>query len=301
MNSRIILSTADFSANNIGKYVELSDLTKKVLAKQTQYEEESTQAIALNTFLNQLTEEGFIGGENPILKYLVIPSLAANGNQLMYNIAHLDSSGYPTNEVSAEEISAEIKAFNPIIDNEKIIGCKVGPTSPMAYQEYYNQVKLFVDNLINLDSAYPDMSVCVELLGVSTDTRPMIALGAGFQFAIYNNEIGIIASSTNEKYVKRSVNNLEVGFVGMVYDSSNFNLETVIENGTVGALDENGATSIRTSKDIDFYNRVSFGQHIYDTNKHTKFSALAIGRGMSTTQLNSFKTSLHTLLNILNG
>lgn len=121
MESRIILSTADFSANNIGRYVELSDLTKKVLAKQTQYDRDSVEAIALNTFLTQLTSDGFIGGDSPLLTSLFIPALAKSHDELLYNIASLDESGYPVNGMSAEELSAETKGYSIYEKNGRII------------------------------------------------------------------------------------------------------------------------------------------------------------------------------------
>lgn len=123
MKARIILSAADFSQNNIGRIVELSDFTKKVLKKQTQYNEDSNEAQALDTFLNTLADNGFIGGDSPLLKTLVIPGLAANHGQLMYNIASLDKDGYPVNIMpSAEQVVAENKrAYRPILDSSNRI------------------------------------------------------------------------------------------------------------------------------------------------------------------------------------
>lgn len=118
MKARIILSNADFSANNIGKYVALSDFTKKVLSKQTQYSEESDEADALNIFLNHLTEDGFIGGESPILRTLIIPGLASGHSELLYDLAQLDGNGYPTNVMSQGEADAteENRVYRPVLD-----------------------------------------------------------------------------------------------------------------------------------------------------------------------------------------
>lgn len=122
MDSRIILTKADFSANNIGRYVELSDLTKKVLAKQTQYGFDSEEAIALDTFLGQLTMGGFIGGDNPLIKDMFIPALASGHDELLYNIAYLDGNGYPTNGMSQAEQEAEMKALKAVLSGDRVIG-----------------------------------------------------------------------------------------------------------------------------------------------------------------------------------
>lgn len=118
MKARIILSNADFSANNIGKYVALSDFTKKVLSKQTQYSEESDEADALNIFLNHLTEDGFIGGETPLLRTLIIPGLASGHSELLYDLAQLDGNGYPTNVMSQGESEATEanRVYRPVLD-----------------------------------------------------------------------------------------------------------------------------------------------------------------------------------------
>lgn len=127
MESRIILSQADFSANNIGRYVELLDLTKKVLAKQTQYNTDSEEGIALNTFLQNLTDDGFLGGDNPLLHQLIIPGLASNHDELLYDIAHTDTDGYPVNAMAQTELEAadNLKVYRPVIDaNNRIIAIR---------------------------------------------------------------------------------------------------------------------------------------------------------------------------------
>lgn len=123
MESRIILSQADFSANNIGRYVELLDLTKKVLTKQTQYDEDSEEAIALNTFLQNLTNDGFLGGDNPLLDMLIIPGLASSHGEMLYDIAQKDESGYPLNLMPEPEQIAEenLRCYRPIVNGGKIV------------------------------------------------------------------------------------------------------------------------------------------------------------------------------------
>lgn len=97
MSANITLSRANFSANNIGRVAIMSELTKKVLSKQTQYSIDSAEAAALDTFLAALTAGGFIGGETPKLSVLMIPALASGHDDLFYNICKLDENGAPTN------------------------------------------------------------------------------------------------------------------------------------------------------------------------------------------------------------
>lgn len=103
MENRIILSRADFSANNIGRIIELTDLTKKVLSKQTQYKIGSDESIALDVFLMALKENGYIGGDHAKLSVLMIPALASGHDDLFYNICALDDEGYPTNWMPSAE------------------------------------------------------------------------------------------------------------------------------------------------------------------------------------------------------
>ena len=143
MEARIILSNADFSANNIGKYVELSDFTKKVLSKQTQYSEDSDEANALNIFLNHLTEDGFIGGSSPLLDMLIIPGLARDHSELMYDIAQLDENGYPSNIMPAAEQSAEAskRCYRPITSNGKVVALQRYSDSTMQTSDANAQTR----------------------------------------------------------------------------------------------------------------------------------------------------------------
>ena len=164
MENRIILTKADFSQNNIGRYVELSQLTKKVLSKQTQYNESSDEAIALHEFLDELTNNGYIGGTNPILKTLIIPALASSHDEFLYNIALLDSYGYPTDEMSSEEKVAEIKALYPTYSGTKIIGLVKKYTEDMT--TIVAQITKQATIATHLESlsdgnTYPDYSVIV--------------------------------------------------------------------------------------------------------------------------------------------
>lgn len=95
MDGIITLLKADFSANNIGKVNLLGSYTKKLLAKQTKYNIDSTEAVALDTYVKSLEAGGFIGGENPLLTVLMLPCLAAKRDELFFNIAKNDDGGYP--------------------------------------------------------------------------------------------------------------------------------------------------------------------------------------------------------------
>lgn len=164
MKNRIILTKADFSQNNIGRYVELSQLTKNVLSKQTQYNEYSAEAIALNEFLDELTNNGYIGGTNPILKTLIIPALASSHDEFLYNIALLDSDGYPTDEMSSEEKAAEVKALYPTYSDTKIVGLVRKYTEDMTsiVTQLTKQATIATHlESLSTGNTYPDYSVIV--------------------------------------------------------------------------------------------------------------------------------------------
>lgn len=195
MENRIILTKADFSQNNIGRYVELSQLTKKVLSKQTQYNEGSAEAFALNEFLDELTNNGYIGGTNPILKTLIIPALANSHDEFLYNIAFLDSDGYPTDEMSSDEKTAEIKALYPTYSGTKIVGVVKKYTEAMT--SIVTQITKQATINTHLESlsdtrTYPDYSIIVCERG-GFENIPL--------FEGQSNTVVLNASKTNVKLI----------------------------------------------------------------------------------------------------
>lgn len=92
----ITLKKADFSASNIGKVSMLNAYTKKVLAAQTKYGEDSAEALAINTFIEKMIAHNYIGDNaNSHLRVLMLPCLAKDTNEMWLNIARTDASGNP--------------------------------------------------------------------------------------------------------------------------------------------------------------------------------------------------------------
>lgn len=92
----ITLKKADFSASNIGKVSMLNAYTKKVLATQTKYAEDSKEAIAINAFIENLTSKKYIGNNNTsLLRVLMLPCLAKSESEMFINLARTDASGNP--------------------------------------------------------------------------------------------------------------------------------------------------------------------------------------------------------------
>lgn len=90
------MKKADFSANNIGKVSLLNAYTKKVLATQTKYAEDSKEAVALNAFIENLTSKGYIGNNSTsLLRVLMLPCLAKSESEMFINLARTDASGKP--------------------------------------------------------------------------------------------------------------------------------------------------------------------------------------------------------------
>ena len=302
MKSRIILSTADFSANNIGRYVELSDLTKKVLAKQTLYDEQSSEAAALNTFLAGLTDNGFIGGTNPLIKYLVIPALANNNDQLLYNIAELDGEGYPTDKRSDAEkaAAADKKVFNLYTGNNVVKGLYACNNS-ISSSDFITQRKQVLDGFFTKGVQYPPMSVCMWCPQVSsTSGDKLLEIGGGYSFVMKNNIVGLISENTSDRYLKASISGLGTGFVGITCDEANEQITAMFDNGTLGEVQSLNATTISQSNDDSYYNAINFGLHVYDDERKFHTSVIAFGNAMTTEQMTQFKSLLTSFLTSLN-
>lgn len=289
MNARIILNQADFSANNIGQIVELSDLTKKVLAKQTQYGEDSTEAIALNTFLAQLTTNGFIGGESPILNLLFIPCIANSHGELMYNVARLDSDGYPTDSMSSDEASAAeaSQAYWPVTINGRIVGMRAhyfegGAT---ASQTEFNSY-----TLAGQGGKMKSFTFVMYRLGEATTGASVIFVNhsSGSTFSLSTNFARVNYGKNNIMYA--NINNSKLsGFSGISYKSGE-GFEALLDNGTIGTSTYNSeVTDAGTNNNIIF---PALG--IQENN--LAMPIIAIGNYMTSSQLSSFKTLVNTFL-----
>lgn len=181
MEGIIILKKADFSANNIGSITIMSERTKKLLSKMTQYGEDSSEATHLNNYIAALETNGFIGN-NGLIKHLFIPALAGNDNELLMDIATLDEGGYPTDKRSEELKAATTKTVVSWQKGGKTIGLRcLYPTSGMTATEYRNQSTIVVDLFKNVGDVY--------------DSFTMFTFG------------NILSSNNNDKYLSNLSNN----------------------------------------------------------------------------------------------
>lgn len=298
MKARIILNQADFSANNIGKYAELSDYTKKVLAKQTQYTEDSNEANSLNTFLNELISRGFLGGSEPILNYLVIPALAGNAEQLLFNIAELDVDGYPVDKRNDSEKSAVYKVHTPLYSGDKIVGLQVAPTSELTTTQFLQQQSQQINGLLEKSSAYPSMSLCLVCPSISViDADLLVQFGAGYTLNLFNNYYGLYSLNTDVRYLKRTISDLQAGFIGVGY-KNDYTLSSMF-TGVEGELETLNPNLMKTSSSGE-YNYLRLGKYVYDGTRQFKANAIALGKGMTVEQMGVFRTLINNLLADLN-
>lgn len=233
MKAKITLKDADFSANNIGQLVDPSPLTLAVLTKQTQYGPNSDEARALNAFLNRLENDGFLG-ENGSIKTLIIPALASQQSELMYNIALLDSNGYPTNEMSAEEIAAATKCYVPLISGTRVIGLE-----STTYQgdgidsSVIGAQKAFEPHILTIQELIPSHSVITFIPQSSGNLSTEIAGRASNTVLKYLKAKAAITFG-NASCSEASIESLGVGFAGFSYNATSKEFSGLLANGILG-------------------------------------------------------------------
>ena len=262
MENRIILTKADFSQNNIGRYIELSQLTKNVLSKQTQYNEDSAEAIALNDFLDELTNNGYIGGTNPILKTLIIPALANSHDEFLYNIALLDSDGYPTDEMSSEEKVAEIKAFYPTYSGTKIVGLVRKYTEDMTslVMQLIKQATIATHlESLSTDNTYPDYSVIVCERGGYSSTPMYGEISNQIRLNLAKGVVKLIYA--NNDIYSTEISNLQTdGIQGFsIKKDTQLLVSANYEGYSVGETTISSISSYRIEKPVEF----SIGTNAY--------------------------------------
>jgi len=298
MEARIILSNADFSANNIGKFTALSDLTKKVLAKQTQYSEDSDEAQALNTFLAALTSEGFIGGESPLLKALFIPALASQHSEFFYNIASLDENGYPVNAMPAAERTAVTKVYSAITDSSsRIVGVKDVRGSLTA--EEFNAQTLF-DNgygLTDENLTLPNVSIAMYNLYDKSSTSYndlMISLFGDVAY-IKSQQMGAMKQAV---YYGYDMTGTRLGFLGVTLDNENHTFNAAADNATLTPIEGTPGTvsSPSVSKSVA---RIGYTPTAESRHAHTAF--VAWGTDIFSDEMASLKSLVDTLMTALHA
>lgn len=300
MDSRIILTQADFSANNIGRYVEISDLTKKVLAKQTQYDVESEEAVALNTFLDNLTSDGFIGGTNPKLYDLYIPALAGGHDELLYNLAQYDSNGYPTDCMVDAEKTAEVKIVRPVEVDGHIVGICLFAQNGVTTSEQFDAQALATLHLPQtVGQKFPSCSViCYSRANYQSNAKLIVSFGVSSNVAVELNSSGFVIRKYNICAIGRGCGDPRpVGFIGGDYLQSNIpdiylDSSSTIDSGEITGEPNN---MILSSVITD----IKLGNYDYTTN--AQLSVVAVGTHLGATDMNKLHTYINTLLTALHA
>lgn len=302
MKARIILSSADFSANNIGRIVELADLTKKVLARQTQYGEDSDEAQALNTFLNTLVDNGFLGGDSPLLKTLVIPGLGANHGQLMYNIASLDQDGYPVNIMPpAEQEAVENKrVYRPILDSSNRIVAMLAYTDDGMESSDVNSQSRFNPHI--WDSAVNNQPV---------PSYSFVYFGHSSKNAM--GESSILSENGTQSWTnKRDISQIKSGsavLVGLSFGTQtgdgfrlmNYDVSGVMD-GMIGSTEvtgEQGTAAIFTSTTT--YSLFRIGTFVYNVNNQAACSLFAFGNKIPSAKKSVLQSAVSTFLTAIHA
>lgn len=299
MNSRIILSTADFSANNIGRYIEMNDLTRKVLAKQTQYGEDSAEAIALNVFLNNLIADGFIGGDNPTLTYLAIPALAKTHSELLYNIARLDENGYPTDSMSDAEKSAETKAYSLYTVNNVNLGLVLGNyIEDYTTQKEQGSYDTHLFDGVSEGSVMPSFSVFGYVprafdAATAADTTILRGINNTYRFTLAVDSAYVMKYSTDRLDVAFS-EKFKKGFYGFTYIKET-SLSGIIDGVTLGEQVITGSLSNITlpANGSKFY---SYANNAWNPGRNPSFSVIAYGHAIENNQLTTLKGYVDSLM-----
>lgn len=295
MKNRIILMKADFSQNNIGRYIAVDELTKKVLAKQTQYSESSDECSALNDFIVALKDEGFLGGENPILKTLVIPALANSHDELLYDIARTDVNGYPINIMPEAEKTADVKSFFPYEENGRVIGivrdCTEGR---ITMTDSNNQSRIQTNMFTNIGEPYPPFSAMVYKRGSLYKTDTLISTSnLNYKVILSSSQAKIewINQPTNA-HIKAPISPIaEKGIYIVNYNDTKFN---GIINGT--SIGETEVLSPNTLIIQDNSSLIELGTYAYGEQRWFNASIIAIGNAMTEHQISKFAELVETLM-----
>lgn len=309
MDSRIILKRADFSQNNIGRYVELNALTKNILAKQTQYDESSSEATALNDFVEYLIDNNYIGGDSPKFKVLIIPALAKTHDELLFNIADTDSNGYPVNVMSQTEISATDKIFTLVKDaNNRVVGLSTqvpaGINSNTDYEAAGAAIS-FTDSGAVASQSTPGRSLFVySTKSLSVSYTDLIVSYASI-CSFYSSYIGLNYQTRTFGYVLDSVQ----GFIGVSYNNSINTLEatvdeditlTMLETGVIPCLpDSEPSQSYNKKLPTNFTPKLSLAPYVNAGSRHAAWSIMGVSDYISPSDMEDLMDKVGTLMSAL--
>ena len=296
MSANIVLSRADFSANNIGRVVEYDPMTLAILAKQTQYAQGSTEADALNTFIVGLRAAGLLGVDNAPIKSLIIPALAASYSELGYNIAQF-AVGYPVNDMPSAEAEAETKVWSVITSGGHNIGLELLYNSSSA--EFKNRTQL--PNYLNLPASGNCPDTSLFYFNLKDYSAATLSMGL-IRFADNTNAY----PQTIEANFRGAPGNTPYGFYGEQTDSLlGFQSISLVGGLTFSAIGDN-ATMTETNLPMASALPVPRAGREYmyigqnsGANINAKTALFGTGIGITPTQMNTFKGLVSTLLTAL--
>lgn len=307
MKSNIILSLADFSANNIGRYAELSELTKAVLAKQTLYDEGSPEASAINLFLDELVGGGYIGGNNPILSVLMLPCLAGGRAECFYNIAALDTDGFPKDWKPTAWNPSDPEDNLYSLNSGKGVKCTAatGASADDGRGFKLNEGADFFSPGVK-PAAFSLVSyLYADCITASNPYQRMIAgANSGLNLLLAGGKVNIariLAGNyiTIELADAALMTKVDKGFYGMSYDPDADSVYINLNGTKNGTLSQEGTLLTTTNTSILNSNFTLISGNANDTAR-PYVSAVAFGKGMTQAQLDALKGHLDTLMNALN-
>lgn len=308
MSAKIILTQADFSQNNIGRYIGFDPLTEKVLAKQTLYSIDGSEANILDDYIVGLKEKRFIGGDSPLLSVLMLPCLAKDHSELFFNLAQLDENGNPTDWMPAAEASAA--------ESDRVYICEKRDTKTLGVYSKAIAGSIIQGGTLGFkipgdpfvaSSQIPSISFFTYLYSAMTasslETRPLVGSSVAWRSEIMMTcNFGIVRDlSSNQAKITTANTTCPAGFYGMSFNKDNLSV-LVNLNGTTTGTDDNVGTSIKCASIATEFNN-SFELISSNANSIASAHTSIVGFGstaLSATQLAELKTLSDTFINALN-
>lgn len=285
MDGIIILKKADFSVNNIGVKTILDTYTKKILGIQTKYSENSNEAIALNTFIRQLTDNGYIGDNDSLLKVLMLPCLAKTNEELFYNIANIDTDGYPTNWTPNDP--------SPYVLTDKGVYANDILLSGTSTGKGFSTNNLFE---ANKPASFSIINYLYDSITALTVMRPISACNYGLNITLAGRSasVGIAEDISSISDVREDV---PKGFYAMSYENNNI---IVNLNGETDGTITYKEVPAPSKVDALNNNFILLQGYSYDSGVRPYSSLIACGKPMTAEQLDLLKQYTDRFMSALN-
>ena len=300
MDGVIILKNADFSAKNIGKINLLSNTTKNILAKQRKYSADSEQAAVINECVNELTAKGYIGGNDPLLKVLMLPCLAASLDEAFYNIARVNEEGHP--------IDWKPENTEPYAIENGNLYCSASLGTEWRVPD--NRCFSLGEELFIAGQSLPEFSIIhyldkVAQDGVNTQEKNVVAsvttaleiIKCGCKATISHGTAFNVSVQTDD-YSENAV--MEKGFYGMsVLNNDNYRGLMLNCNGKTASTESQFGNLPTNTTDISICNNNFALLQGATIGTRAKAKMIAFGKGMTPAQMAELKSICDTFFNSL--